>query len=73
MNILGRIWTNPQGEDKYFTTLKVWKIQPVKSEGQPEPHHANHPTNMPSSNMGSPKEFDPPQAFVEEDEDNLPF
>lgn len=26
-NLSGRLWTNPQGEEKCFTTLKGWKIQ----------------------------------------------
>jgi len=27
INIMGRSWTNPQGEVKYFNTLQAWKIQ----------------------------------------------
>jgi len=74
LNIRGRLWQSPQGEDKYFNTLVAWKIQPAKSEGQPEPHHSNHPTNIPSSNMGSPKEFEPIADFKpEEEHDDLPF
>ncbi len=26
INIRGRSWTNPQGEEKYFNTLDAWKI-----------------------------------------------
>lgn len=26
-NLAGRLWTNQQGEEKCFTTLKGWKIQ----------------------------------------------
>ena len=29
LNILGRAWTNPQGEVKYFNTLEAWKIERV--------------------------------------------
>jgi single-strand DNA-binding protein len=32
INIRGRLWTNPEGVDKYFNTLVCWKIQPIKSE-----------------------------------------
>jgi hypothetical protein len=31
INILGRMWTSPQGEDKYFVTLQAWRIE--KTEG----------------------------------------
>jgi len=27
INILGRMWTNPKGEDKYFVTLQAWRIE----------------------------------------------
>lgn len=70
INILGRLWTNAQGEDKYLTTLKVWKIQPAKNEFAP---HNTQTTNIPPSNMGSPNEFDPPTAFQEEDDSDMPF
>jgi hypothetical protein len=26
VNLRGRMWTNPQGEDKYFNTIEGWKI-----------------------------------------------
>lgn len=26
LNLKGRIWTNPQGEEKCFNTLECWKI-----------------------------------------------
>lgn len=28
LNLRGRMWTNPQGEEKYFNTIVCWKIQP---------------------------------------------
>jgi hypothetical protein len=28
-NLNGRPWTNPQGEIKFFNTLKAWKIEKV--------------------------------------------
>ena len=36
-NLRGRKWTNPQGEDKYFNTLDVWKIEQI-----------GEPTNQPN-------------------------
>ena len=26
VNLRGRMWTNPQGEEKYFNTIEGWKI-----------------------------------------------
>lgn len=28
-NLRGRGWTNPQGEEKWFTTLDVWKLETI--------------------------------------------
>ena len=35
LNLKGRLWTNPQGEEKCFNTLECWKIS--KTESAPEP------------------------------------
>ena len=29
INLRGREWTNPQGEDKYFNTIEAWGITAV--------------------------------------------
>ena len=29
VNLRGRMWTNPRGEDKYFNTIEGWKIDKV--------------------------------------------
>jgi hypothetical protein len=29
VNLRGRMWTNPQGEDKYFNTIEGWKIEKI--------------------------------------------
>ncbi len=34
-NILGREWTSPQGEVKYFNTLEAWRIESVGSTPTP--------------------------------------
>lgn len=34
INIGGREWTNPQGEVKYFNSIKGWKIEKLSSEPQ---------------------------------------
>jgi len=37
VNLRGRMWTNPQGEDKYFNTIEGWKIDATMSNPQPTP------------------------------------
>jgi hypothetical protein len=37
INLRGRLWTNPQGEDKYFNTITCWKIQPINESSTPTP------------------------------------
>lgn len=32
INIKGRIWSSPLGEDKYFNTIVCWKIQTPVAE-----------------------------------------
>ncbi len=31
INIRGRMWTDPQGVDKYFNSIQGWRIQSVES------------------------------------------
>lgn len=35
-NLKGRLWTSPQGEDKYFNSLEAWRITP-QSVATPTP------------------------------------
>ena len=37
INLGGREWVNPQGETKYFNSIKGWRIEKVNSESKPEP------------------------------------
>lgn len=30
-NLRGRLWTSPQGEEKYFNTIEAWRIECVKN------------------------------------------
>ena len=36
-NLKGRVWTNPQGDDKYFNTLEAWRIDVKNSVQTPAP------------------------------------
>jgi len=75
INIEGRIWVNPQGEEKCFNTISCWKIQrPNASQGQ----GTAEDYAPPSTNSG-PKEFhqaNQPNSFVDGDDtdfQDLPF
>ena len=35
-NLKGRLWTSPQGEEKYFNSLEAWRITP-QSAATPTP------------------------------------
>jgi len=63
INIRGKMWTSPQGEDKYFNTLVCWKITASSSESlAPIIPPANDQNFMPIPNMSK-----------EEEHDDLPF
>ena len=36
LNLRGRLWTNPQGEDKYFNTIVCWQIKATNNASQPQ-------------------------------------
>lgn len=36
LNLRGRSWTNPQGEEKYFNTIQGWRINAVGQPMQPQ-------------------------------------
>jgi len=29
VNLRGRVWVSPQGEEKYFNSIEIWKIKAV--------------------------------------------
>ena len=63
INLGGREWVNPQGETKYFNSIKGWRIERVGS--------TEMPTQAPP--MPAAEAFAPAQNFKEEDHDDLPF
>lgn len=63
INIGGREWTNPQGEVKYFNSIKGWRIEKLQSEA-PSTQLAPVPAAA---------AFDPASNFTKEEHDDLPF
>lgn len=60
INISGRSWVNPQGETKYFNSIKGWRIEKIQDE-------------KPSKIEPSKESFAPATNFKEEEHDDLPF
>ncbi len=65
LNLRGRIWQNPQGEEKYFTTIVAWKVQPLNTASQQsqQPSNSfadtpkNNPQEVPNNNIGNDDEM----------------
>lgn len=61
INLRGRMWTNPKGEEVYFNTIQGWNIKTLDTSKQsPEPQ-ANNQT------------FASAPALEEVEDDSLPF
>ena len=60
INLNGRLWTNPQGEEKCFNSIVAWRLEKVSGEA-------------PQGNFTEkPKEKEAENPFAEEN-DQLPF
>ena len=64
VNIKGKKWTNPKGEDKYFTTLSVWRISGTQ---QAPSGHTTASTNVAESDEQGAETIQP------SDGSDLPF
>lgn len=56
-NVKGRMWTSPQGEEKYFNTLEAWRVE--------------FTGDAPVAKPQAPKPAAP--AATEDDSEDLPF
>jgi hypothetical protein len=65
INLGGREWVNPQGETKYFNSIKGWRVEKLQPEAT---------TATPGMAPMPPAEaFAPATNFNEEEHDDLPF
>ncbi len=64
INLGGREWVNPQGETKYFNSIRGWRIEKLQTEAPAAPQ-------MPP--MPAAEAFAPATDFKEEEHDDLPF
>ena len=66
INIRGRLWTNPQGEEKYFNSISGWRLEKVSGE--------NTNTEAPQPNtFQTPAPTTSTDPFEDEQDDTLPF
>ena len=61
INLGGREWVNPQGETKYFNSIKGWRIEKMQSEAA-----VSSTPPMPAAEA-----FEPATSFTEEEHDDL--
>jgi hypothetical protein len=64
INLGGREWVNPQGETKYFNSIRGWRIEKQQAEAPAAPQ-------IPP--MPAAEAFAPATDFKEEEHDDLPF
>jgi hypothetical protein len=64
INLGGREWVNPQGETKYFNSIKGWRIERLVAAQAPSTQSPPMPTA---------ETFEPATNFKEEEHDDLPF
>jgi hypothetical protein len=50
INLRGRLWTNPQGEDKYFNTIVAWRIQRESAQHNNTATTQTSPMEYPQAN-----------------------
>ena len=64
INIAGREWLSPQGETKYFNSIKGWRVEKLQSETS---------SAQPMPPMPAAEAFAPATNFKEDEHDDLPF
>lgn len=67
-DLSGREWTSPQGDVKYFTSLKGWRVQPAGASGGAGQSAAPH-ASQPTTQAAPPPATEP----IGDDSEDLPF
>jgi single-stranded DNA-binding protein len=73
INLRGRSWTNPQGEEKFFNTIVCWKIQLPNTNSAPQPQGQRSPSTAPTIPPVNEQSFQPSSSGNGEEHDDLPF
>jgi len=64
INLGGREWVNPQGETKYFNSIKGWRIEKVGDTAAP---------TQSAPPVPAAEAFPPATSLNEDEPDDLPF
>ena len=64
INLGGREWVNPQGETKYFNSIRGWRIEKVGDSAAP---------TQPAPPIPAAAAFPPATSLNEDEPDDLPF
>lgn len=73
INLRGRLWTNPQGEDKYFNSIQGWRIEFEKPNYNPQKQSATDAYFEKNNHTASPQQAFEPATSNQEEHDDLPF
>jgi hypothetical protein len=79
LNLKGRLWVSPQGEEKYFNTIICWKITVPNNESVNNTPTQTNPQEYPQAPKDSPFGLNPQLpsntsvAITNEEEDDMPF
>ena len=66
INLNGRLWTNPQGEEKCFNSIVAWRLEKVSGE--------NTNTEAPQPNtFQTPAPATNENPFADDEDQDLPF
>jgi hypothetical protein len=69
-SLRGREWRNPQGEVKYFNSLDVWKVEPLRANASSGNRRGNGGRAADPRDMDAPPRNDEPRPG---DVDDIPF
>jgi hypothetical protein len=69
-SLRGREWRNPQGEVKYFNSLDVWKIEPMRANVSQGGRRGGNNAYVPRDSDAPPVRNDEPRPG---DVDDIPF
>lgn len=73
-NVNGRLWTNPQGEEKCFGSIVGWRIEKLDSSNNSQPSETPKDTYAQAGiEKNQPSQSENPFADEEDDQDSLPF
>lgn len=70
INLGGREWVNPQGETKYFNSIRGWRVE--KLQGKSDSAVENYQNQQPAQ-AAAPQTFQASANFKEDEHDDLPF